>query len=161
MPRSEIFYLRLLARRAEADVLGARTLKLPDDGRRIRWIARREVEAGLIHYHALVKFPDRLWRGESVPRFDINDRCTLFEHALIRAAHKTPELFKRLVIAQSGEGCDIQVVRATRRHAKYLLKGVQRRSFNDSERVSENLLRDTDLIFLPGSNHRQWRRRDK
>jgi hypothetical protein len=42
MPRSERFYLTLLANRAEADVLGAHSLKMPDDGRRIRWIARRE-----------------------------------------------------------------------------------------------------------------------
>jgi hypothetical protein len=149
MPRNETFYLKLLARCAEADVLGARTLKLPDDGRRIRWIARREIEAGLVHYHALVKFPKRLWRHESPPGLDADERCTRFEHALIRAALKMPELFTHLVIVPSLDGCDIQVIPAARRHAEYLLKGMRRVSFDDPERVSDNLLRDSGLILLP------------
>src|SRR5262245_23033613 len=67
MPREEIFYVTLLARRTEATLLGSRTLKLRDDERRIRWVARREMKAGLVHYHALVKFPHRFWRDERSP----------------------------------------------------------------------------------------------
>jgi len=149
-------YLKLLARRAEAEVLGPRTLKLPDDGRRIRWIARREIDDGLIHYHALVTFPERLWRRESPPGFDVDERCRRFENALIRAALKIPELFPRLGVVPSLDGGDIDVRRPARSwHPEYLLEGMRRMSFDDPERVSENLLGDSGLIILPGPNHRR------
>jgi hypothetical protein len=149
MQRSELFYLRFLARCAEADVLGRRTLKWRDDGGRIRWIARREVAEGLIHYHALVNFTTRLWRRETPPGFDDEERCSRFEHALIRAGRKVPQLFKRLVTGPSVDGGDIKVIPAAERHAEYLLKGMRRPSYDDPERVSEYLLRDSGLIFLP------------
>jgi hypothetical protein len=142
-------------------VLGRRTLYLPDDGRRIRWILRREVADGLIHYHALVSFTTRLWRGETPSGFDVAERCSRFEHALIRAGFKVPELFTDLVPAPwSLNGGDIQVKPAAEWHAGYLLKGMRRRSYDDPERVSDELLPDSDLIHLPGPD-RNWRRRDE
>jgi hypothetical protein len=36
---------------------------------------------------------------------------------------------------------------------------MRRASFDDPERVSKNLLRDSGLLFLPEPNHRQWRHR--
>ncbi len=160
MPRSELSYLKLLANRSEADVLGARTRKLPDDGRRVRWILRREIDAGLIHYHGLLSFPERLWRGEHPPGLDAAERCRRFENALTRAALKIPELFPRLGVVPSVDGCDIQVKPAAPRHAAYLLKGMRRPSCDDPERLSHNLLRDSGLILLPGPNHRRWHDRD-
>lgn len=96
MLRDAQFYLNLWTRRAEAAVLGTRTLKDADYERRLVWLFRREEAAdGLIHYHGIVKFPaGRPWESESgAAIYDPAERCQRLQDALKRASARTPEPF--------------------------------------------------------------------
>lgn len=97
-PRDPLFYLNYWTRSAEADVLGPRTLKLPDYDRRIVWMFRREVAPDeLIHYHGIVRFPpNREWRHERTAGVqDLAVRCKRLQDALKAASAITPEPFTK------------------------------------------------------------------
>lgn len=168
-PREETYYLSRWTRAAEGDVLGQHTVKeITDFNRRIVWLCRREVSPdGMIHYHAIVKFPvNRPWRDEfayaekkgtttdvsfrrrmSEHGFaNVVRRCAVLKTALQRASCRTPEPFTPLSVAD----IDVRPFDAERNHAGYLLKGL--RDFPlpaNREFTSDDLLRDSGLIVLP------------
>jgi hypothetical protein len=155
-PRPESFYLTCWTRAAEADLLGARTLKLNDINRRIVWLLRREISPdGLLHYHAVVKFPTaRPWREERTPGwYSVIDRCQRLQSALCLASSRTPEPFTATNGYQpSAANVDVRSYDRERNHAGYLLKGMREFYVDDEherEFTTHELLRDSGLTILP------------
>jgi hypothetical protein len=173
--RAHPFYLTCWTRAAEADLLGPRTLKIADFDRRIVWLFRREVSAdGLVHYHAVVRFPtDRPWRDEyryveqvKGLKTDVSfkqrmserpglenviTRCARLRQALRLASSRTPEPFTpKNGYQPSVADIDVRPYDPERNHAGYLLKGMRFALPHDrTEFSSDDLLRDSGLIVLP------------
>jgi hypothetical protein len=151
-PREETFYLNYWTRAAEADVLGARTVKeVTDFDRRIVWLCRRAVSPDeLIHYHAIGRFPlHRPWRDERPESYSIVSRCERLERALRVASSRTPEPFS------DGDGyqpsvadIDVRPFHAER-HIGYLLNRQTDLTMPDNRDGStDDALRDR-LFILP------------
>lgn len=159
--RSPEFYLSLWTRVAESRVLGQRTLKVADSERRLVWLFRREVsDGGLIHYHALVRFPpERPWLGETASySSDVHTRCKRLQEALCSASQRTPEPFRNLRSRLPLIEADIDVRPYDRNHARYLLKGMYQATQDAYALDSPELLRDSGLIVLPHIAPRPLRR---
>jgi hypothetical protein len=152
-PREPSFYLTCWTRCAEADLLGPRTLTIADFNRRIVWLLRREVSAdGLVHYHAVVRFPaSRPWRDEQPDIYNVVTRCDRLQAALRLATTGTPEPFTPKNVYQPfAADIDVRPYDADRNHAGYLLKGMRQSSLPDDREFStSDLLHDSGLIVLP------------
>jgi hypothetical protein len=144
------FYLNCWTRCAEADVLGARSLKIADYSRRIVWMFRREVASdGLTHYHGPAWLPlGRAWRGETPGRYSISERCERLELALKSASSRTPEPYapKDTFLPTAADILVIPFNNTERDHAGYMLKGMWR---NVPEWVTDETTWDSGLIILP------------
>lgn len=156
--RAHSSYLTLWTRNAEADVLGPRTLKIADFNRRIVWLFRREVSAdGLVHYHAVVRFPtDRPWREEQPDTDNVVTRCERLQSALRLASSRTPEPFRpKNGYLPSVADIDVRPYDADRNHAGYLLKGMSRFIEDRTEFSSDEVLHDSGLLVLPHLPHQK------
>ena len=156
-PKKPEYYLSLWTRLAEANLLGARTLRMSTYDRRIVWLFRREVSAdGLIHFHGNVRFPEnRRWRGEDKDEYNVDERCKRLESALRWASTRTPDPFTR---DRTRLAADIDVRPLNENHGRYLLKHMYRRGEDGRYTGSEELLHDSGLIplpHLPPKNHRR------
>jgi hypothetical protein len=152
LPRDPLFYLHQWTRKAEATVLGRRTLKIADYNRRLVWLFKREVADGLAHYHALVRFPrGRRWRGEPT-QTDIAVRCSRLRDALVEASRSTPEPYERTAI-DAIRGADIDVRPYLPVHAPYLLKELWR---HGSPWKTDGDLDLIPLPHLPREKHQPW-----
>jgi hypothetical protein len=144
--RPQGFYPNLWTRAAEAELLGPRTLKLTDLARRIVWLMCREVAAdGMIHYHAVVRFPAdcRFRDGRLLTELSVAERVKRLEQALENASRRTPEVF-------AGRYRHIHVEQLHDNSAAYLFKAMRWPSLRaDPEKQSGELLRDSGLIILP------------
>jgi hypothetical protein len=146
--RDAQFYLNLWTRRAEAAVLGPRTLKRADYAHRIVWILRREeAPDGLIHYHGIVKFPPgRAWKGETGLAHSDSERCQRLQEVLREVSRRTPEPYANSLLDRAlGADIDVRPI-DVERHAPYLLKGLWN---NVPEEAPDETTYDSGLIILP------------
>ena len=148
--RAPEFYLNCWTRGAEAEVLGARALKIADYNRRIVWMLRREVSPdGLTHYHGCAWFPlGAKWRYETPTHDDAQNRCQRLELAMMIASSRTPEPFTPAGV-HLPNAADIRVIpfnSTERDHAGYMLKGMW---CYVPEWVTDETTWDSGLIILP------------